>query len=113
VLDRKGKAHVSRRKRQAWRKKEMRMPQHSDNVSEIARLRERIAREHEAACWALNGPALGTAQHWFITRRMERIGACQEQLATLVGEQASLALVTAILESSPAQKSGREPHLSR
>jgi hypothetical protein len=75
-----------------------------DNASEVACLRARIAREHEAACWALTGPALGTAQHWFITRRMERIGTYQEQLATLVGEQVSLAIVTDILEHSPAQQ---------
>lgn len=72
-------------------------------VSEVARLRERIAAEHEAACYALTSTALGTAQHWFITRRMERIGACQEQLATLVGEQASIAIVEEVLQSSPSQ----------
>jgi hypothetical protein len=35
---------------------------------------------------------------------MERIGTYQEQLATLVGEQVSLAIVTDILEHSPAQQ---------
>jgi hypothetical protein len=80
------------------------MTQRPHNYSEIARLREQIAREHEAACWALTGSALGMAQHWFINRRMERIGVCQEQLATLVGEQESLALVTEIMEHSPSQK---------
>jgi len=70
-------------------------------VSEIARLRARITAEHEAACWAVTGLALGTAKHWFITRRMDRIGACQEQLATLVGKQASMAIVAEVLESSP------------
>jgi hypothetical protein len=72
-------------------------------VSEVARLRARITLEHEAACYALTSTALGTAKHWFITRRMERIGACQEQLASLVGEQASMAIVIEVLESSPQQ----------
>ncbi len=89
------------------------MLQHPNNPSEVARLREQIEHEHQAASWALTGPALGTAQHWFISRRMERIGAYQERLAVLVGEQASLALVMAILESSPAQKSGREFYENR
>lgn len=70
-------------------------------VSEVARLRARINAEHEAACWALTGLAVGTAQHWFITRRMERISTCQEQLAALVGKQASVAIVAEVLEASP------------
>ncbi len=78
--------------------------QQQNQQSEVARLREQIAREHEAACWAVRGPALGTARHWFITRRFERIGICQEKLAGLVGEQVSMAMVTDILEHSPAQQ---------
>jgi hypothetical protein len=77
--------------------------------SEVARLRERIDCEQRAASWALTGQAIGTARHWFISRRMERIGAYQEQLAALVGEQASLAIVIDILESSPPQKREPEP----
>jgi hypothetical protein len=77
--------------------------------SEVARLREKIDCEQRAASWALTGQAIGTARHWFISRRMERIGVYQEQLAALVGEQASLALVIEILESSPAQKREPEP----
>ena len=77
--------------------------------SEVARLYEQIDCEQKAASWALTGLAIGTAQHWFISRRMERIGVYQEQLAALVGEQASLALVIDILESSPAQKREPEP----
>ena len=87
------------------------MLQQSSNLSEVARLYERIDCEHQAASWAMSGQAIGTARHWFISRRMERIGAYQEQLAALVGEQASMALVIEILESSPAQK--REPEPAR
>jgi len=80
------------------------MQQHSGNGSEIARLREQITREHEAASWALTGLAVGTAQHWFITRRMERIGAHQQHLSELIGEQASMALVVAVMDESPPQQ---------
>ena len=80
------------------------MPQQPNTRSEIARLREQIAREHEAACWARTGLAVGTAQHWFITRRMERIGEHQQQLSTLVGEQESIAFVAYLMEKSPSQR---------
>ncbi len=77
--------------------------------SEVARLREKIDCEQRVASWALTGLAIGTARHWFISRRMERIGVYQEQLAALVGEQASLAIVIEILENSPPQKKEPEP----
>ena len=81
------------------------MPQQRpDSQSEVARLRERIAREHEAACFALTGPAIGTAQHWFITRRMERIDGYQARLSRLVGEQKSMEMVMQVFESSPPQR---------
>ena len=80
------------------------MTRSPQNYSEIARLREQIAREYEAASWARQGLAVGTAQHRFITRRYERIGLCQEQLAIMLGEQSSMAMVIEILESSPVSK---------
>ena len=86
------------------------MSLHRNTYSEVAHLREQIDCEQKAASWALTGPAIGTAQHWFINRRMERIGGYQEQLATLIGEQASLALVLEIMENSPAQKREQDLH---
>jgi len=83
--------------------------QQSGNSSEVARLREQMTREQEAARWALTGPTLGTARHWFINRRMERMGAYQEQLASLIGEQASMAVVMEIMENSPPQRREPEP----
>lgn len=77
-------------------------------ASEVARLMKRISAEHEAACFALTGLAEGVSKHWFITRRMERIGVHQEQLARIIGEETSIALVAGIMENSPAQK--RESH---
>jgi hypothetical protein len=76
--------------------------------SEVARLRERIAREHEAACWALNGLAAGNLQHRFINRRMQRIDACHEHLARLIGEQASIHFMSQVFEKSPSSRQRRE-----
>lgn len=72
--------------------------------SEVARLREQIAREHEAMCFAQTGLAIGAAKHRFISRRMERIGVYQERLSALVGEQASMEVLIEIMEQSPEQR---------
>ncbi len=58
-----------------------------ENHSEIARLRQRIAQEYEAAMRGLSGLAAGTASHEFITRRMEQMGTCHETLKQLVGSR--------------------------
>jgi len=70
-----------------------------ENHSEIARLRQRIAEEYEAALLGLNGFAYGSAKHQFITKRMEQIGACHEALEHLVGEQEATRLMAATLEA--------------
>ena len=69
------------------------------NHSEIARLRQRIAEEYEAAMRGLNGFASGSAKHQFITRRMEQIGACHETLQHLVGEQEATRMLAETLEA--------------
>lgn len=79
---------------------------HPGGQSEVAQLRARIEQEHQAACYALTSPAVGAAQHWFIVRRMERIGDYQQRLSALVGESASVEIVAQIWDSSPAQKPG-------
>lgn len=53
--------------------------------SEVARLRQQIEMEYEAAERGLYGFAEGAAQHAFITARMENIGTCFEELQGLVG----------------------------
>jgi hypothetical protein len=66
----------------------------AENKSEVARLREEIAAAYAAADLALHASAWGTARHQIITARMERMGRCVEELATLVGiEEASRILV--------------------
>jgi hypothetical protein len=70
-----------------------------ENRSEVARLRQRIAQEYEAATRGLTGLAFGTAKHEFITRRMEQIGACHETLKQLVGEQEATRMLAETLEA--------------
>jgi hypothetical protein len=69
----------------------------SENLSEVARLRQQIADEYEAAQRGYNGPAIGTARHDFITKRMEAIGDHAQTLALLVGgKDAAMAIVVEI-----------------
>jgi hypothetical protein len=70
-----------------------------ENHSEIARLRQRIAEEYEAAMGGLTGLAYGTAKHEFITKRMEQIGTYHEMLKHLVGEQEATRMMAETLEA--------------
>ena len=70
-----------------------------ESRSEVARLRQRIAQEYEAATRGLTGLAYGTARHEFITRRMEQIGSCHETLKRLVGEQEATRMLAETMES--------------
>ena len=70
-----------------------------ENRSEVARLRQRIAQEYEAATRGLTGLAYGTAKHEFNTRRMEQMGACHETLKQLVGEQEATRMLAETLEA--------------
>jgi hypothetical protein len=70
-----------------------------ENHSEIARLRQRIAEEYEAAMRGLTGLAYGTAKHEFITKRMEQIGVCHETLQHLVGEREATRMMAETLEA--------------
>jgi hypothetical protein len=56
--------------------------------SEVARLMQQIDAEVESGKQALQGLALGTARHEFITKRMENIGGLHEQLQELIGDEA-------------------------
>ena len=64
--------------------------------SEVARLRRQIAAEYQAATRGLTGLAI-TAQHAFITARMENLERCRQQLNVLVGEGESTRLFTETL----------------
>ena len=56
--------------------------------SEVARILQQITQEYEAAQRGLSGIAYGTAQHRFITARLERMGELHNELHTLIGDQA-------------------------
>jgi hypothetical protein len=56
--------------------------------SEVARLMQQIEVEFQSASQGLHGLASGTAQHTFITKRMENIGGLHEQLRELIGDDA-------------------------
>jgi hypothetical protein len=60
---------------------------------------QQIAAEYMAAQAGMSGLAMGTAQHKFITARMENMGRCHEQLNTLVGEQEATKLVAETLDN--------------
>lgn len=65
----------------------------AESRSEVARLRHQIAQEYEAAARGLTGLAQGTAQHLFITTRMERIADHHQALTHLVGAQEATRIV--------------------
>ncbi len=56
--------------------------------SEVARLLSQISNEYDAARNGLTGLAYGSAQHEFITARMENMGRLHNQLQNLVGDVA-------------------------
>ncbi len=63
------------------------------NVSEVARLRERVKLEYEAMMRGLNGFAEGTAMHEFISARMARVGNYHEELVKEIGEDEATRII--------------------
>lgn len=70
--------------------------------SEVARLLEQIRQEYEAAVRGVKEFASGTAQHKVINQKMARMYEWQEELETLVGEDAAIALVDQQLRACPS-----------
>ena len=70
--------------------------------SEIAQIRETIAREYMAAKWGLTGFAQGTTKHAFISARMQRIEEGRKALEAHVGNEA-IALVAETLAGVPEE----------
>jgi hypothetical protein len=70
--------------------------------SEVAQLRQRIAEEYQAAKWGPSGLAYGTAQHQFITAKMESMGESFAELTEMVGSPQEAAKILAnTLEDLP------------
>jgi hypothetical protein len=74
--------------------------QESECKSDVAQLMQQITAEYEAAVRGLHGLAQGTAQHSFITQRMENMATCHEALKGLVGEQEAIKFVAQALEQA-------------
>lgn len=74
----------------------------SENKSEVARLRQQIADEYEAAERGLTGVAI-TGRHDFIQARMEGVGRCCEQLTELVGETEAIETIIEINDEAVAR----------
>jgi len=68
--------------------------------SEIARIRDTIAKEYMAAKWGLTGEMFGIAKHAFISARMKRIEEGYKALTTYLEDKA-LELVVETLEKVP------------
>jgi len=67
----------------------------TENQSEVARIRQQIADEYEAAQRGLTGPAI-VSRHDFIAARMEGIAQCHDDLVKLVGEQEAMELISQV-----------------
>ena len=67
-----------------------------NSCSDVARLKEQIDAEAEAAVLALYGPTQGISRHQFITARMERMGALHGELKGLIGDEADYYLISAM-----------------
>jgi len=63
-----------------------------DNLSEVARIREQIAAEYDAARRGLEGSAI-ISRHEFIAARMDNVGRSYNELAQLLGEQEAIRVV--------------------
>jgi hypothetical protein len=74
------------------------------NESDVRAMLSQIDAEYQSATRAVRSFAYGTAQHKFITARMERMRVLQEMIASQVGEDTANKLVCEQLD-----KSGQEP----
>lgn len=75
------------------------------NKSEVARIREKIELEQQAAWLGAYGLALGTAQHKFISRKMGRIWDLRNELAPLVGEDEATEMMCESCEKANKKRS--------
>ncbi len=80
-----------------------------ENKSKVARLLAHISAEQEAAERGLHGLAQGTAEHAFITAKMERIGLLGSELSALVGEHEGARLLINALEAAPQAEQRGKP----
>jgi len=75
------------------------------SASEIARIREQIALEYEAAKQVFNG-FTATAAHAFITARQENIEACYTELMHFMSPSQAIQLMVEVEHSLQPSVSG-------
>jgi hypothetical protein len=87
----------------------------NERMSEVARLKQQIDEEYDAACRGLQGLAAGTARHAFIHVKMLHIHSWYTELAALVGEDAADEMLCrsndehfACVGASRGRRSGRQ-----
>jgi F0F1-type ATP synthase gamma subunit len=68
------------------------------NHSEVARLLEQIHAEYQAAHWAMQGLAMGTASHEFIHRKMDKMQDGMEQLSQAIGQDRAIKAMAQLLD---------------
>jgi hypothetical protein len=68
--------------------------------SQVAQLVHRIDMEYQAAQRGLMDFAEGSSKHEYITRYLENIGACHEQLAQLISSQQATQLICDAMEQA-------------
>ncbi|GAC1375522.1 MAG: hypothetical protein NVS2B12_32000 [Ktedonobacteraceae bacterium] len=61
--------------------------------SEVARLRQQIELELDALRRGMFALSSGSARHAFINAKMERVGACQDVLASHIGQNDATMIV--------------------
>lgn len=85
------------------------------NNSEVARIKQQITLESDAARSALYGSMKGAAKHSFITKRMENMGKFRDKLAQCVGsDEATKFLIGTMNEEASAtqnRKASIQEHL--
>ncbi len=78
--------------------------------SEIARMRQQIDAEYEAAQHVFTSPSM-VARHRFITARMEHIANNIDQLREQVGEEQALQMMCEAMDRLHAEMSTTDPQL--
>lgn len=78
--------------------------QEQQNQSEVAHLRERIEREHQASWGALKGLAAGIARHAFINARLRRMDRYYGKLAQMVGEEQATEYLCEVFEEKETEQ---------
>ena len=77
------------------------------DMSEVARLRRRIAEECEASWWALYGLASGMAQHEFIRARFRRMEDYHTRLSAIVGEEEATTILCEVYNGQASEQGPR------